>query len=343
MTQLLRTLGDGRRAVNLTEVTYAYTGVAADWYGCDIKPSNDYVAISGTATTQNLTVYSWDGKASLTEVAQVDYGAPDFYTCEWHPTSSHIAVNITDTSKSVSVYSFTGGNTLTNVAYQAMGGSGASMVAWHPSGNYLAASAYTTSNNIKVYSWNGTDTLTEVESISTGANAYTVSWAPSGDYLLSTGPLSTKEIQVYSWNGTDTLTEVASYNNSTVTPYECSWTSDDAYVFVGCPSTTASLKVFAFSGSALTLKQTINAGLNGYSSDIYMDKYLAEVYYRTGSGTETFLRYYSFNRTTETLTEVDTWSVTAVGLGSVSFNKWGTYLAVGAYSIANRSVFIIRI
>ena len=334
-----------RKRPNLTSVTSGYTGVGDGSYDVSIKPSNDYISVGADGNTHTLSVWSWNGSSTISEVAYID-STPDVYSCTWHPTTSHIAVNFAAATDTIAIYSFTGGNTLTKVASANVSGAVGWSTSWHPSGNYVALAAYNTTAGIKVFSWNGTDTLTEVESLTTTAYQTDVVWSPDGTYLGTThsDSGSSKGITIYSWNGTDTLTAAGTYSTGTTQPgYGMAWTSDNKYIFIANDSTTSSLYLFSYNGSALTLKQTINASMYGYDTDIFKDRLIAAVFYATSAASAAYLKLYHFDRVTETITLVSSFTSNTKGYLSVDFNDAGTYLAIGTNGETNKSLYIISV
>jgi WD40 repeat protein len=325
---------------SLTDVTSGNSGGNA--YGVDFHPNSNFIAVNGVSTNKELAVWSWNGSTTIAEVETVNLGSNSYCTSTWHPNGNYLAVSIYNATGSVQVYSWNGTDTLTQVA--TLNVSEAKDIAWHPNGNYLALSTYNTAAAVKIYSWNGTDTLTEVENLNTGVGSRDLKWSPSGNYLYVGSTLANKQIAVYSWNGTDTLAEVAAYNLTSDYAGKAAWSSDEAYLFVPTTPVAKTLLSFAFDGSSLTLKQTINAGQNGQQCVLWNDRYLALAAANAASpGTAAYLKLYKFNRATETLTEIDTLSYDGSGLLGIDFQSNGRYLAMGAYGITNKTVFVVKV
>ena len=336
---MLSRMGRKRRHVNLTDLTDANEGGAG--YAVRFSPNNSYIACCGNSSSKQIAMFSWNGTA-ISEITTVNVGVT-CHSMSWHPNGNFIATANNTTSGSVNVYSWNG-SALSSVATKNFDPN-ARWVDWHPNGNFLAVSTSVTSSTLVVYSWNGTNTLTAVATLNLGAASHSCKWSPDGTYLYVGSQSSGHFTAVYSWNGTDTLTEVAYYNSGSGNdPQSAAWTTDNAYLFTAdAEATTTTFRVYAFSGTALTLKQTINAGLNAFDIAIFNNRYVAGVAYGGSVTSVSCVKFYSFSRTTETLTELDTLSYTAYGSLSVAFDKWGMNLAIGMYGETNKTIRIARI
>lgn len=336
---MLSRMGRKRRHANLTDLTDANEGGAG--YAVRFSPNNSYIACCGNSSSKQIAMFSWSGTA-VSEITTVNVGST-VTSASWHPNGNFLATSVSNSTNSVNVYSWNG-SALSSVETLNFSPS-ARWVDWHPNGNFLAVSTLDTSQSIVVYSWNGTDTLTAVETLNLGAASHSCKWSPDGTYLYVGSQSSGHFTSVYSWNGTDTLAEVAYYNSgSTNDPQSAVWTTDNAYLFTAdIDATTTTFRVYAFSGSALTLKQTINAGLNAFDIAIFNNRYIAGVAYGGSVTSVACVKFYSFSRTTEQLAELDTLSYTAYGALSVAFDKWGLFLAIGMYGETNKTLRIAKI
>jgi len=329
-----------RRHANLTDVTSANEG--ANGYKVRFSPNNSYIACVGNSSAKQIAMFSWNGKDTIAEITTVNTGQ----TCigvSWHPNGNFIAVANYYSTNSIQVYSWNG-SALSAVASKNLNPV-AYCVSWHPNGNFLAISSGVSTQSVIVYSWNGTDTLTAVCTLNLGATSHACNWSPDGTYLAVGSEKSGHFTAVYSWNGTDTLTEVAYYNSGSTTDLlGMAWTTDNAYLFTAdANSTSTTFRTYAFSGSALTLKQTINAGLTAYDIGIFNDRYVVGCAIGGSVTSGAYVKYYSFSRTTETLTEIDTLTYTSQGCLGAAFDKWGLFLAVGMYNETNKTIRVAKI
>jgi 6-phosphogluconolactonase (cycloisomerase 2 family) len=330
-------LGKKKRPPNLSAVTNGSVSGIVDATGLGFHPNGNFVAVATAYSSTQITVWSWNGTTTIAKVAEVSLTTSEVYCVRWHQNGNYLAVNVRNIDVgggSIKVYSWNGSNALTLAASITISPAEFQnfpyAVDWHPSGNFLSGAIYSNHGRttVAVYSWNGSNTLTAVATVATGSPEIACVWSPSGNYLYTGGSQSGKGVKIYSWNGSNALTEVAYYNTGNYPDISC-WTSDDAYLFVPQPTTTTSLYVFKFDGSSLVNKQTLNLGLSGYEARIYKDKLVSWAGYQATPGTPGYyLKLYTFDRTSETLTEVSHLSYTGYGLEAVEFNPSGTYIAV---------------
>ena len=333
-------LGRKRRHANLTDLTNANLG--DNGYNVRWSPNNSYIAVGGSSSSKQLAAYSWNGKDTITEITTVNVGVT-VNSLSWHPSGNFVATSISNATNSINVYSWNGSAFSSVETINVT--NGVRWVDWHPGGNFLAAGTNNTSATCVIYSWNGSDTLSAVVTKNLSGTSHTVKWSPDGTYLLLGSQYSSKFTSVWSWNGTDTLTEVASYNSGSANDIqEAAWTSDNAYIFTADQeSTTTALRVYAFNGSALTLKQSVNTGLTAFGLAMFNSRYVAWVGYGGSVTSVACVKYYSFSRATETVTEIDTLTYTAYGSLAISFDKYGLFLGIGMYGETNKTVRIAKI
>lgn len=324
----MRILGNSvNRRINPTLVGYINSGGNA--YSAEFHPTTNHVCGGGAMSSKQVIVYSWNGLGTLTEVATYNTGTSSLVPgVRWHPGGSFLSsTEYNDNTYSLAVYSWNG-SAISRVAYAGITG-GSARHSWHPDGDFVVTANYSTTVSVRVYSWNGVDTLTSVTTKNLGVNAYFVTWSPSGTYVAVGSPLSSKQLCIYSWNGTDTLTEVASYDNGAGYVSDIYFTSDEAHVV--CTSTydvgmTHSLMGFAFSGSALTLKDSVDfggttTGYMGFSSN----RYVAAGKTYGSAASQEILKMYEWNSTTEAFTAYGGYTANARGIASGGFSKNGRY------------------
>lgn len=332
-------LGKGHH-ISLSEVEQINSGGSA--WPIKFNPADSsYVAVGGQMTNKQVIVYSWNGVDTLTEVETLNLGH-DCYGIDWHPDGDFLAVSeYNDSTNSINIYSWNGSDTLSLVeTISITNGCGGNM--WHPDGDYLAVATYNTAAGLKVYSWNGTDTLTEVESVNFGTFGTDPSWSNDGNYLAAGSIVVSNQLRIYSWNGTDTLTEEDTYNLGG-TGYSPKWSSDDNYIFCSTGSGgTANVWVFAWSGTALTLKDSISYGANSSRGlNVYKDRYVGVGRYFTSSASQEVFSLYRFNKSTEELDYIDGLTVTGQGTNLIEFSPDGKFVFLPMFN--DGSSYTVRV
>ncbi|MCX5921738.1 MAG: hypothetical protein NTX86_00175 [Candidatus Dependentiae bacterium] len=176
---------------------------------------------------------------------------------------------------------------------------------WHPTLLYLAvANATTGSGSVQTYLFTPPSTLTLQGTITSGTNAFAVSWHPSGNYLAAG---FSNGIKVYSFNSTTgALTLLSSDVQTQSVLYNAlSWSSDGKYVVAGYTTTAAfnELRVDSFNGATLTpvASYRIGSSVNACEWSPIADFISVGLV-----GTANTLRMFSFNRSTNTLTDLTT-------------------------------------
>ncbi len=323
----------------------------------------------------------FDGLTTVTSVNVDGGGTGDqVFSVNWSPDGVYLAVGglITGTTNNnILVYRF---NRLTEGLVQVNStatntSAKATATIWSPNGRYLAVGYNMTAqsgNDLLIYSFDRvTESLTLVDSLnpspsSAGGNQIVnnVGWRPDGRYLavgVTSTSLSTSILFLYKFNPvTEKLSLITGFDPQTSggSVQRVVWSPDGTYLAVGGTIGGASgndLYLYRFDQSTetLALVDSVNPD-SGSADDIinalawsYDGKYLAAGGVITGT-TNNDLFVYRFNKTTQTLTQVDSVNPDSGGTSdnviSVKWSADGKYLAVGGTisGTTNNDLFVYK-
>ncbi len=234
-------------------------------------------------------------------------------------------------------------------------------IAWSPDGQYLAAGQNTTGLPAQMVLYRFDRTLGELVPVTiisignsgnngSGFGISSVAWSPDGEYLAIGGfnlsAPTTQALYIYKFDGsTETFTEIIALTPSGVGDIDivsmASWSPDGKYLAVGVAITFSAtgpvLFVYRFDKVAQTLTLVASAKDAAAGDEVNTlhwspdGKYVA-IGGRLATGVP--LVIYSFNESTELLTEVDSASPDGITgpiaiVDSVAWSPDGQFLAVG--------------
>jgi len=305
------------KAITSVDAASGETGLILRWH-----PTTNHVLVGSTNTGKEIAIYSFNG-TTLSEAATVNLGALCIGV-SWNPDGDFFAAT-NYSGNDLKVYSWNGSDTVAQVATIDLSLS-TRYCDWSPDGDYLAVGTQTGAGaELRVYSWNGTDTLTSAETVDLGAEVAYLAWSHDGDYLAT---IQNTKLVVYSWNGTDTLAEIDDYTLGGGTGRGIIWSNDDKYLFFSGSYASKNIVVISFDGTTLAEESYIAIG----SVDVYragLDSTGKFLFYSNYAlaGITTIIRAYSWNSGTETLTEVDTLTLSSDGAYDVDINYNNDYIA----------------
>jgi len=310
---LIATLSQGSNPVN-----------SVDW-----SSSNQFIAagINQSGTANNLAVMSFNGS---TLTAKVTASVPAQCTAvRWHPTLSYILeVNNTDTPVRAAYFYNTGANTLTQTGFiNAATGSFGTAVSWSPDGTLIACGNI---DLVAINSFNtGTGALASVDFLTTNpVQQNAIDWDPAGgNGFFAAGFAVSPQLRLYFFNGTNIVAEGTNAIGNTVSAL--AFAPSGGYLAIGLSGGTTNIRIFQRSGNTLTdlaashIAETANVLGAAWSPDGN-----SVTFSLATAANETQLRAYSFNRTTNVLTQTGF----ASSSSNVNATRWspnGLYIATG--------------
>ncbi len=221
------------------------------------------VAGLGSAATDELVVYAWDGSTLTLEDGATVGG--DANSVAWHPTNDWIALG-RSSGGGDELYTFTfdrSTSTLTLIDSISTGGggnNGINSVAWHPDGGHLAIARDSAGSGVKVavYEIDSAGMIVTVGGSpvtdSFGANGLVADWNLDGSFLgIGTeGAGGVDELRVYTFVASPLSIGInASFStasNTAITGLAWDKAVDTELIAIGLPSGTNRLQLFRRSG-----------------------------------------------------------------------------------------------
>lgn len=228
----------------------------------------------------------------------------------------------------------------TSVPFQAVLG-----FSWSYDGLYLAVCGENSGTapryNIKIYEFDriGKQLIerdqASFNSATIGDDIFDIAWTQDGSYFTVTGDVrSNISAATYPFDRTtktvieSSIITMSPDPGNTVDSYGCSWSYDDKYLaVVSALNSSANTRIYRFDGSNFTLVESTDnsaaltggaAGLRGAKIRWSPDgRFLAVS--GTGATTGDILKLYSFDRDSETLTQIDTFN-NGSGLSTISIS-----------------------
>jgi WD40 repeat protein len=371
--------------ISITAVNPDPVSTADEIYSVAWSPDGQYLAVGGIIvgdTGNDLFIYKFDRvQGILTQIVSVnpDEGATDnIYAVKWSSDGQYLAVGgevLGTTNNDLFIYRFDRiTETLTEVvATNPDAGSTLDTIFvldWSPDGNYLAIGGIigdTTGNDLFIYKFDRIlETLTVVamtnpDAGSTSDEIRAIAWSADSNYLAVGGLIegtTNNDLFVYSFNkSTQALAQIISINPGGSTTDDevlsVDWSPDGNYLAVGgFVNAGDDLLVYRFNKTAETLTLVASTNPNEGADDSVQSvvwspdgQYLAIGGDINGTtGNDVFV--YKFDRSTETLIEIDSVNPggTSDTVRSVNWSPDGGYLALGGAlsGTTNSDLFIYQ-
>jgi len=232
----------------------------------------------------------------------------DVQSLDWSHDDNYVAVgsSLASGHNELQIYYFDG-DVLTLTLSQDLGES-AFAVRWHPSDYYLAVGQSSGGTELDIYYFNIASGTLEAKGSADTGTIYALSWDPTGDYL-AVGRSNNSEFLVYEVAlGVPGTSYTATYSsfpsvNRTVQKNAIDWDSTSSYIAVGLNSSSedSDLKVFYFSGSALSENVELEVGNTVYGVKWLPASTTLAIAQNTSSNR---LRLYEHDGSGGTLTEI---------------------------------------
>ncbi len=206
-------------------------------------------------------------------------------------------------------------------------------LAWSPMGGPPYYLAVATANDLRAFQFTPTSGLVQTGVYLNGPAFQAVSWHPSGN-IIAAGVNISPYITVCSLSPTGSLSVIATYASGGIARGALSFDYTGSYLAAGISGSGTALQVLSWNVTTSTLSgaASVSFGSSVYSVAWSPDGTLLAV------GLPNQLQIYSFNRTTPSLTQIPSYTVSGFSsyINSISWSPDGSFIAIG---VSGNNVF----
>ncbi len=254
------------------------------------------------------------------------------YTVDWSSDNLYVAAGTAwqSTGSELRVYSFNGSaftlaadihpiNPVPGNLYD---------LAWSSAGGPPYYLAVATANDLRAFQFTPTSGLVQTGIQYNGPAFHAVSWHPSGT-IVAGGAFTLPYVAVFSLSTSGALSVISTYTSGGgVVSDALSFDYTGSYLAVGTNVSGQQLQLFSWNGTSLTLITSANTGGTVYGLTWSPDGTLIAI------GLANQLQIYGFNRTTQSLTQIPSYTVSGFSsfINSISWSSDGNFIALTVYA-----------